>query len=92
MKVWKTYVIFFLFIGSFVLLFSRLYSLQIKKGDFYSALALGQQVSFKEIPGQRGEIFFAQRTEPLAQTKKKNIVYIFPKKITEKEKTHYRQR
>lgn len=86
MRNWKIIVVFFLFIGYVIFLFSQLYSLQIKKGDYYGALALGQQISFEEVPGQRGEIFFNGKTEPLAQTKKKNIIYIFPGKIEDKEK------
>jgi len=87
MRSWKIYLIFFLFIGYTVVIFYQLYSLQVKKGDYYGALALGQQISFEEIPGQRGEIFFTTKTEPLAQTKGKNIIYIFPEKILEREKT-----
>ncbi|MBZ9573070.1 hypothetical protein KJA17_02735, partial [Patescibacteria group bacterium] len=87
MRSWKIIVIFFLFIGSAIILFSQLYSLQIKKGDYYGALALGQQISPEEIPGQRGEIFFSKKPEPLAQTKKKNIIYISPEKIKDKQKT-----
>lgn len=59
----------------------RLYSLQIKEGEYYEALALGQQVSFEEIEGKRGEIFLSKGNLPLAQNKKKNLIYIFPKKI-----------
>lgn len=58
-----------------------MYYLQIKKGEYYEALALGQQISFGEMQGERGEIFFRDEKTPLAQTKIKNIVYIFPKKI-----------
>ena len=74
MRNWKVYVIFFLFVGFAGLIFFQLYSLQIKKGDYYGALALGQQTSPDEVPGKRGEIFFSKKTEPLAQTKKKNII------------------
>lgn len=87
MKNWKIYVIFFLFVGFAGLIFFQLYSLQIKKGDYYGVLALGQQTSPDEVPGKRGEIFFTTKTEPLAQTKEKNIIYIFPEKIADKEKT-----
>lgn len=58
-----------------------MYYLQIKKGEYYEALALGQQISFREMQGERGGIFFRDEKTPLAQTKIKNIVYIFPKKI-----------
>lgn len=87
MRNWKVYVIFFLFIGFAGLIFFQLYSLQIKKGDYYRVLALGQQTSPDEVPGKRGEIFFTTKPEPLAQTKEKNIIYIFPEKIADKEKT-----
>ncbi len=87
MKNWKVYVIFFLFIGFSGLIFFQLYSLQIKKGDYYGVLALGQQTSPDEVPGKRGEIFFSKKPEPLAQTKEKNIIYIFPERVADKEKT-----
>jgi len=87
MRNWKVYLIFFLFIGFTGLIFFQLYSLQIKKGDYYGALALGQQTSPDEVPGKRGEIFFSTKPEPLAQTKEKNIIYIFPERVADKEKT-----
>jgi len=81
MKNWKIKIIFFFLVCFSLLIIYRLYYLQIKKGEYYEALALGQQVSFKEIRGERGEVFFNDEKTPLAQTKKKNLVYIFPQKI-----------
>ncbi len=81
-KIWL--IFFFLFASSSVLVY-RLYSLQIKKGDYYEALALGQQISFDEIAGERGNIFFSNK-EPLAKTVKKYLVYIFPDKLQKNEK------
>jgi len=83
MKNWKVKLIFFFLICFSLLIILRLYYLQIKKGEYYEALALGQQVSFEEIRGERGEIFLNNGEVLLAQTKKKNIVYIFPEKIPE---------
>ena len=85
MENWRIRLIcLFLFCFSFVIIF-RLYYLQIKKGEFYRAQALGQQVSSQAIEGQRGEIFFRDENNFLAQTKKKNLVYIYPKKIPEQD-------
>lgn len=60
----------------------RLYYIQVTKGEYFEALALGQQVSFEEIGGQRGEVFF-NNGEILAQTKKTYLAYVFPDKVTE---------
>lgn len=85
MKNLKVKLIFlFFFCFAFLIIF-KLYNLQIKKGDYFEALALGQQIDFQEITGERGEIFFNKGNVPLAQTEEKNIVYIFPSKIPEED-------
>jgi len=84
MKNWKSkLVLFFLLCFSFLIIY-RLYYLQIEKGEYFEALALGQQLSFEEVGGERGDIFFVNNAA-LAQTKEKNIIYIFPQKISEDE-------
>jgi len=85
MASWRIRLICFaLFCFPLVIIF-RLYYLQIEKGEFYRAQALGQQVSSQSIQGQRGEIFFRDENYLLAQTRKKNLVYIYPKKIPEQD-------
>lgn len=82
---WRIKLIFiFLFCFSLVILY-RLHYLQIQKGEYYGALALGQQISFGEVSGERGEIFFSGGEIPLAQTKRKDIIYVFPQKIPQEE-------
>lgn len=76
-------IFFFILVISFLIIF-RLYHLQIKKGQYYEALALGQQVFFEEIGGKRGEILLNNKIV-LAQTKKKNILYIFSQKIPQSD-------
>ena len=87
MKKWRFSFVFFLFLFFSLIITIRLYSLQIKKGDYYQAIAIGQQVFLKEILGERGEIFFNDGVKILAQNIKKNIVYISPEKLEDKEKT-----
>lgn len=72
----------FAFLVVFMLgLASRLFYLQIIKGGYFEVLALGQHISFEEKEGERGEIFFNDGKTILAQTQKKNIVFIFPNQI-----------
>jgi len=81
MKNWKLQVLFLFLVLAGGGIIWKLYILQIKNGEYYEALALGQQVSFEESEGKRGEIFLENREFPLAQTKIKNIIYIFPEKL-----------
>jgi len=73
--------IFFIFLAVSGTIAAKLYILQIKNGQYYEALALGQQISFKKNQQQRGGIFFQKEKVPLAETKIKNIVYFFGDKI-----------
>ncbi len=85
MENWRIkFIFFFLFCFAAVVIF-RLYYLQIKKGEHYKALALGQQISSQEIEGKRGEIFFRDKSTPLAKTEKRNLIYIYPEKILKGE-------
>jgi len=84
---WKINLLFFLLLAVAALIIWKLYGLQIEKGDYYGALALGQQISPNEVSGERGRIFLSKKSELLAQAKEKNIIYIFPEKIEQKQKT-----
>jgi len=61
--------------------------IQIKNGDYWQAIAKGQQLSLKESIGDRGNFFLEDGKKILAQNIKKNIIYIFPEKIENKEET-----
>ncbi|MDI6883452.1 MAG: penicillin-binding protein 2 [Patescibacteria group bacterium] len=82
---WRTTVVFFLLFSLSILVIRQLYLIQIKKGEYWSALALGQQVLFEEQKGERGEIFLENGNLPLAQTKRKIIVYLSGEKIIDKD-------
>jgi len=78
-------------IFSFILIFaivliSRLFFLQIIKGNYYRALAFGIHNSFLESIERRGEIFFSGG-EPLALNREYFFVFAIPNKVREKEKT-----
>jgi len=66
-----------------------LFYLQILKGEFYGALALGQQNPLEENNSSRGSIFFSDGSTILAQTVAVPMIFISPNKIPagEKEKT-----
>jgi cell division protein FtsI/penicillin-binding protein 2 len=76
-------VIVFL-VGGVVL--SRLFYLQINQGEYYKAMAQGQQTSLSETQGERGEITF-KGGEILAMTEKEPYLFISPEEIKDKEVT-----
>ncbi|TFB08175.1 penicillin-binding protein 2 [Candidatus Atribacteria bacterium MT.SAG.1] len=68
----------------------RLFILQIKDGDYWQAIAKGQQTFIEESVGERGNFFLEDKNNNrkiLAQNIKKNILYIIPNKIEDKNKT-----
>jgi len=77
-------IIIVFLIGGIVL--SRLFYLQINQGDFYKAMAQGQQTSLSETQGERGEVSF-KNGEVLAMTEKEPYLFISPEEIKEKEQT-----
>lgn len=86
MKKWKFFLISFFVIVLTGGIIWKLYTVQIKKGDRYRALALGQQTNFQTVSGERGKIFFNKGKTTLAKTKRKNLIYVFPQKMEEKGK------
>ncbi|MDD5738855.1 MAG: penicillin-binding protein 2 [Candidatus Pacebacteria bacterium] len=80
----NVYLIFFLLFGA--LLLGKLFYLQVVKGEYYGALAMGQQIPVEETNSQRGTIFFNDGKTILAQTVISPIVYISPSKIPQEEK------
>jgi cell division protein FtsI/penicillin-binding protein 2 len=69
-----------------IVLISRLFFLQILKGNYYRALSFGIHNSFKENVEKRGEIFFSGG-EPLALNREYFFVFAIPQKIKKKENT-----
>lgn len=64
---------------------SRLFYLQISQGDYYKAMAQGQQTSLAETEGERGEVSF-KGGELLAMTEKEPYLFVSPEEIEDKEK------
>lgn len=81
----ENFIVSLIIIFSLILI-SRLFFLQIFKGNYYRALSFGLHNSFSENMQKRGEIFF-QTGEPLALNREYSFVFALPKKISDKEKT-----
>lgn len=79
-------LVFFFFISFGALISWRLINLQIVQGDFYKALAEGQNISGKETRKERGEIFLKD-SEPLAINKDFSLAFATGRKIVDIEKT-----
>jgi stage V sporulation protein D (sporulation-specific penicillin-binding protein) len=79
-------LIFILIIIMWAAVIGRLIDIQIIKGDFYKALASGQQKNFRALTGERGEIFFSNG-EILATNVNAKYLFLSPRNIQEKEKT-----
>lgn len=86
MRNWRINLIFislFLFGAAII---GRLIYIQILQGDFFMALAQGQQKIFQYVEGERGEIYF-RNGQTLAINVKEKYVFVLPQEIREKEKT-----
>ncbi|MDD5569209.1 MAG: penicillin-binding protein 2 [Candidatus Pacebacteria bacterium] len=64
---------------------SRLFILQMRQGNFYRALAQGQQTSISDEEGKRGGVYFSGG-EQLALTEEEPYLFISPEEIEDKEK------
>lgn len=91
----RTRIILFLFFLLAGLIVCRLVYLQVINKKFYQSQALGQQAGFREIKGDRGEVFFTNsreshgsnasgRSNSLAINEDKWLISAVPKKITDK--------
>ncbi len=87
MKKVEIYLIFLLFFLFSLIIGNRLFFLQVKNGDYWQVIAKGQQLSLKESVGERGNFFLEDGEKILAQNIKRNIIYVFPEKIENKEET-----
>jgi len=95
MKNWRFYTLVF-FIGLiFLIIVSRLFSLQVLKYSLYKTLAFNQHQTFQVIDPPRGEIFMRDRYTiedsrsllfPVALNKDLYTVFAVPKDIEEKDK------
>lgn len=81
----ERFILFFFVIFS-LLLISRLFFLQVLKGNYYRALSFGLHNSFSEEIQKRGEIFF-RNGEPLALNREYAFVFALTQKVSDKEKT-----
>ncbi len=84
MRKWRFYIILCLFLVGAAAIISRLALLQIKKHDYYQALAEGQQKILETETGNRGEIFLSNG-EPLAINNIGKYVFLCPREIQDKE-------
>lgn len=89
MKDLRINIIFLIFIFGFLIIFTRLFFLQIKNSDYWKALAKGQQTIFKsEIP-ERGAIFFQDKEGNLylgAANKKEKFCYLLLNEIPQEKR------
>jgi cell division protein FtsI/penicillin-binding protein 2 len=87
MKHWRinTVLIVFCFLGAIII--ARLFYFQVVKGDYWKALAQGQQTSYTEVQGDRGEIYLSSNNGEsylLATNRNWDFVYVSPKDIIKK--------
>lgn len=90
MKNWRVNLVFILIVLFSATVIGRLIYIQIIKGDFYRALAQGQQNFFSSVQGERGRIFLSDKNSnfyPIAVNKNWNYVYIVPNELEDKDKT-----
>ncbi len=59
MKNWRLKILAFFVLILAAIIIGRLFYIQILNGKFYQAQALGQQAGFKEINGERGQVFLS---------------------------------
>jgi len=83
--VWRYNLILIFILIAASVIFYRLAVLQIVRGDFYQAQALGQQTRLTEKMGERGSIFFNDETKILAFNKDNWRVFASPYEIKNKE-------
>lgn len=67
---------------------TRLFSLQVVKHGFYTALAEGQHDVLEKLVPRRGEIFIQERNDvwhPLAVNRTFQTVFLVPKEVTDRD-------
>ncbi len=83
----KFLAVFFIIFS--VLVIGRLFELQIIKGDFYSALAMGQHELYQKLFPERGSIYVSEEVDgspklyPLVTNQKLDMLYAVPTEVSE---------
>ena len=83
-KNWRVNLVFLFLILFSVLIFWRLFDLQVLNGSFYKALAQGQQSALSQTEPKRGDIYF-KNGEILAATKEEPFLRVCVKDLENKE-------
>lgn len=80
---WRIYALVFFIFAISLLIFLRLYSLQVFSHASYRALAEGQHKLFGELFAQRGEIYLKDKNDvyPVAVNRETKMAYAIPKEI-----------
>lgn len=97
MKNWRLTILSVFFLAAAAVIIGRLFYIQVINHKYYKSQALGQQISFSEDSGERGEIFFQNSMESsggygsgdiksLAINEENWIISVFPQKIKDKNK------
>jgi len=87
---WRIYILAFFILAAAVIIFIRLYILQVKSYEKYLRLAENQHKIWQELRPERGEIFLNEGKNewyPLAVNKKMPMAYAVPKEIVNKKET-----
>lgn len=83
-------VVAIIFLLSFALVY-KLYNIQIRQCDFYTAMAASQHQVYNQLTPERGKIYFSEKSSeadkvyPLATNKEFAKVYIIPKDVENPE-------
>lgn len=83
---WRTNSLTIIILLVSCLFFYRLYDLQVNQGNYYKAIAQGQQVYLSEEEGERGMVYF-KNGEILAINKKNPYLFVSSEEIEDKEIT-----
>lgn len=83
---WRTNSLTIIILLVNCLFFYRLYDLQVNQGNYYKAIAQGQQVYLSEEEGERGIVYF-KNGEILAINKKNPYLFVSSEEIEDKEIT-----
>jgi cell division protein FtsI/penicillin-binding protein 2 len=88
---WRIYIAMFAFFGILVLIFFRLYFLQVIDYASFRALANNQHNIFKKLIPERGEIFLKDKDGlfPIALNREAKMVYAVPIEIDDPQKTSF---
>ncbi len=88
-KEWRLFLIVLLVFLCASGIIARLFSLQVIKHNFYSALAKSQHQLFKNLVPERGEIYFYSAQDnsylPAAINRRLYLVYVVPRSLSKKD-------